>query len=60
MAPLRTKQLNDSASADHDILPIPPMFSACRAYLVCFYGNGKARRKTRFMATILDSARPAP
>src|SRR5262249_51918718 len=47
-APLRAKQLNDSASAHHAILPIPPMFSACLAYLVRFCGKGKALLKCRF------------
>jgi hypothetical protein len=43
--PLTAKQLNDSAAADHAILPIPPMFSASRACLVPLYGKDKALRK---------------
>jgi hypothetical protein len=41
-APLTAKQLNDSVAADHAILPIPPMFSASRPYLVRLCGRGKA------------------
>jgi len=49
-APLTPKQLNDSDAADHAILPIPPMFSASRRYLICICGKLKAQPKCAFRA----------
>src|SRR5262249_53183505 len=53
-APLTAKQLNDSVAADHAILPIPPMFSASRPYLVRLCGKDKARENSVFSPQIFD------